>query len=83
MVVLIPEVDKKRSEEIAERISGLVERQNEAIVRMVESHDKDRELFIQLMRSQLPTVPEPARDFKQWIFLLFSRFVLRRRQRLQ
>ena len=80
MVVLIPEVDKKRSEEIAERISALVERQNEAIVRIVDSHDKDRELFIQLMRSQLPTVPEPARDLKQWIFLLFSRFVLRRRQ---
>jgi len=62
MVVLIPEVDRKRSEEIAERISGLVERQNEAIVRMVESHDKDRELFIQLMRDQLPTAPEPSRD---------------------
>ena len=83
MVVLIPEVDRKRSEEIAERISALVEKQNESIIMMVESHDKDRELFIQLMRSQLPTVPEPARDFKQWIFLLFSRFVLRRRQRLQ
>ena len=62
MVVLIPEVDKKRSEEIAERISGLVERQNEAIFRMVESHDKDRELFIQLMRSQLPAMPKPAED---------------------
>jgi formiminotetrahydrofolate cyclodeaminase len=55
-------VDKKRSEEIAERISGLVERQNEAIFRMVESHDKDRELFIQLMRSQLPAMPKPAED---------------------
>ena len=62
MVVLIPEVDKKRSEEIAERISGLVERQNEAIVRMVDSHDKDRELFIQLMRDQLPALPKPAED---------------------
>jgi formiminotetrahydrofolate cyclodeaminase len=62
MVVLIPEVDKKRSEEIAERISALVERQNEAIVRMVDSHDKDRELFIQLMRDQLPAMPKPAED---------------------
>jgi hypothetical protein len=62
MVVLIPEVDRKRSEEIAERISALVERQNEAIVRMVDSHDKDRELFIQLMRDQLPAMPNPAED---------------------
>jgi hypothetical protein len=62
MVVLIPEVDRKRSEEIAERISALVERQNEAIVRMVDSHDKDRELFIQLMRDQLPAMPKPAED---------------------
>jgi hypothetical protein len=62
MVVLIPEVDKKRSEEIAERISALVEKQNESIIMMVESHDKDRELFIQLMRSQLPTLPKPAED---------------------
>jgi hypothetical protein len=62
MVVLIPEVDKKRSEEIAERISALVEKQNESIVMMVESHDKDRELFIQLMRSQLPALPKPAED---------------------
>jgi hypothetical protein len=62
MVVLIPEVDRKRSEEIAERISALVEKQNESIVMMVESHDKDRELFIQLMRSQLPALPKPAED---------------------
>jgi len=62
MVVLIPEVDKKRSEEIAERISALVEKQNESIIMMVESHDKDRELFIQLMRSQLPALPKPAED---------------------
>jgi hypothetical protein len=62
MVVLIPEVDKKRSEEIAERISALVEKQNESIIMMVESHDKDRELFIQLMRSQLPAMPNPAED---------------------
>src|SRR5512147_51487 len=34
MVVLIPEVDKKRSEEIAQRISDLVTRQNEAITKM-------------------------------------------------
>ncbi|MFY8200930.1 MAG: hypothetical protein ACOVLE_09690 [Pirellula staleyi] len=54
MVVLIPEVDKKRSEEIAQRISDLVTRQNEAITKMVESHDKDRELFIELMRDRLP-----------------------------
>jgi hypothetical protein len=62
MVVLIPEVDKKRSEEIAERISALVEKQNESIIMMVESHDKDRELFIQLMRDQLPAMPKPAED---------------------
>jgi hypothetical protein len=81
MVVLIPEVDKKRSEEIAERISGLVERQNEAIVRMVESHDKDRELFIQLMRDQLPTAPKPTEDYKKWTCLYCLRFVRRRRRR--
>jgi hypothetical protein len=60
MVVLIPEVDKKRSEEIAQRISDLVTRQNEAITKMVESHDKDRELFIELMRDRLPAKPSPS-----------------------
>ena len=60
MVVLIPEVDKKRSEEIAQRISDLVTRQNEAITKMVESHDKDRELFIELMRDRLPAKPSAA-----------------------
>ena len=60
MVVLIPEVDKKRSEEIAQRISDLVTRQNEAITKMVESHDKDRELFIELMRDRLPAKSSPA-----------------------
>ena len=60
MVVLIPEVDKKRSEEIAERISALVEKQNESIIMMVESHDKDRELFIELMRDRLPAKSSPS-----------------------
>ena len=60
MVVLIPEVDKKRSEEIAQRISDLVTRQNEAITKMVESHDKDRELFIELMRDRLPAKSSPS-----------------------
>ena len=60
MVVLIPEVDKKRSEEIAQRISDLVTRQNEAITKMVESHDKDRELFIELMRDRLPAKPSTS-----------------------
>lgn len=60
MVVLIPEVDKKRSEEIAQRISDLVTRQNEAITKMVESHDKDRELFIELMRDRLPSKSSPS-----------------------
>ena len=60
MVVLIPEVDRKRSEEIAERVSALVERQNESLEKLVDSHDKDREVFIELMRLQLPAKPTPA-----------------------
>ncbi len=67
MIVLIPEVDRQRSNDIAEKIGGLIEKQNEAIKimadsqqKVVESHDKDRELFINLMR--IPAIPKPTED---------------------
>ena len=60
MVVLLPEIDKQRSQEIADRVAQLIERQDATISKLIESHDNDRAVFTELMRLQLPAKPIPA-----------------------
>ena len=61
MVVLIPEIDKQRSQEIADKVAQLIERQDTTISKLVDSHDNDRLLFIKLLQLELePAKPTPA-----------------------
>jgi hypothetical protein len=61
MVVLIPEIDRQRSQEIADKVAQLIERQDTTISKLVDSHDNDRLLFIKLLQLELePAKPTPA-----------------------
>jgi hypothetical protein len=61
MVVLIPEIDKQRSQEIADKVAQLIERQDTTISKLVDSHDNDRLLFIKLLQLELePAKPTPT-----------------------
>ena len=60
VIYLIPEIDKKRTEDLTTKFEAISAGHDKVLQQLIESHSEDRRVFVEIMRTHIPALPKPA-----------------------